>query len=109
MTAKELAEIVRDYTRLQLTPIREENQAVRGELEARTKQLNALDARLTGVETKTAKPAVTWAGTHEAGRLYTCGEITMKNGLWLALKATESTPGTDPSAWQLVLRPRKDV
>jgi len=47
---------------------------------------------------------VVWAGVHEVERQYAEGQLVTKRGLWLALKPTRTTPGTDPSAWRLIVR-----
>jgi hypothetical protein len=72
-------------------------------------RIDALEIHVRALREKALQPSMQWGGDHEVGRLYTAGEVVRKHGLWLCLQSTESTPGTDPSAWLLALRARKDV
>jgi hypothetical protein len=52
-----------------------------------------------------ARVGVEWAGTFEQGTTYTEGDLCTRNGgLWLALRDTAQTPGTDPVSWRLICK-----
>lgn len=66
---------------------------------------DALKARVAVLENVAAKSVagVRWAGTYEAGATYHSGELVTKTGLWLALKTTTAAPGSDSTAWRLIV------
>jgi hypothetical protein len=96
------------------------NRAARQDLEANVERLNVyfkdvarLEQRIATLEATTPPRGVSgarWAGIHEGGREYASGEIvTARSALWICTcETTTATPGTDPSAWTLILRRPKD-
>jgi hypothetical protein len=38
------------------------------------------------------------------GKVYESGDIVTRGGLWIALEATSSTPGSAPADWKLILK-----
>jgi hypothetical protein len=62
------------------------------------------EAGAAGVDGQRGVPNVRWAGTYEAGHEYQAGELCTRGGLWLCTADTTSAaPGSDPSAWKLVV------
>lgn len=82
---------------------------VASDLRAEIRRLESLlvlaDGRIRALEAKATKSVsgVTWAGTFTPGATYSRGELVTKTGLWLALKTTTATPGTDPASWRLIV------
>ena len=71
----------------------------------RNVRLDALEARLTGLEGKQSRPGVKWMGVHSVGSAYSEGAlVTRKGSLWLALRDTTSVPGTSADSWKLVVK-----
>ena len=67
---------------------------------------NFVDARLAPIERlvhELDQGAMRYAGTYRAGKTYKCGEACTHNGgLWLALGATDTKPGTGD--WKLIVK-----
>ena len=77
------------------------NNANRG----RNTRIDALEKRIAELETSRSGSSVGYAGVHEVGKQYLSGSlVTRSGGLWLALRETTQTPGTDPLSWRLVVK-----
>ncbi len=68
-----------------------------------------LAARIAVLE---ARPmgGVEWAGTFQDGTVYDVGQLATRGGsLWLCVRKTAATPGSDASApyWRLVVKERR--
>ena len=69
-------------------------------------RLDAFDARLTGLETRSA--SVTYRGVYESETEYRPGELCTRSGsLWLCVKGTRGAPGSDAVGWLLVVKQGK--
>ena len=63
-----------------------------------------LAARIAAIE---QRPTVgcKWTGIYADDRVYTEGDLTTRSGsLWLALRETAATPGTDAACWRLIVK-----
>lgn len=64
------------------------------------KRNTQLEQRLAALENR---PHLKFGGVHVPGRKYADATLVARDGLWLSLKETQSTPGGNAD-WQLVLR-----
>ena len=62
-----------------------------------------LHARINVLEARPVK-GVSWAGVFTPDQIYAEGELVTRSGLWLALKSTAATPGSDPTCWKLICK-----
>lgn len=80
-------------------------------LEMLLQRFNELEQRVGGANTKGATRGVggvTWAGVYEANHAYHSGELVTRDGLWLCTADTTTTrPGSDPTAWKLIVHRSK--
>ena len=61
-----------------------------------------LQARLKALEDR---PALSYGGVYEQGVTYREGTLVTRSGsLWLCLRETRATPGSDPEKWRLVVK-----
>jgi hypothetical protein len=63
-----------------------------------------LAARIAAIE---QRPTVgcKWAGIYTDDRIYAEGDLTTRSGsLWLALRETAATPGSDAACWRLIVK-----
>lgn len=76
----------------------------------------ASEMRVKSMEANTTTRGVgnvRWAGVYEPAATYHSGELVTRSGLWLCTAtSTSATPGSDPSAWTLIVHrklvPRTD-
>ena len=70
---------------------------------ARDARIAALEAKVPALESRALSPE--YAGTFEQGKSYRRGGLVTKaGGLWLALTDTTLIPGSNPTAWKLVVK-----
>jgi hypothetical protein len=52
-----------------------------------------------------ARPVLKYGGVFEQGASYQEGVLVTRSGsLWLCLRETRATPGSDPEKWRLVVK-----
>jgi len=62
-----------------------------------------LAARIAALE-QHPTTGVKWAGVYTPDAIYREGDLTTRSGLWLALKSTAASPGSDPTCWKLICK-----
>jgi hypothetical protein len=63
-----------------------------------------LAARIAALEQRPTTGGVKWAGIYTDDRIYAAGDLVTRSGLWLALRDTAATPGSDPTCWKLICK-----
>lgn len=65
-------------------------------------KIATLEARIAALE---SRPQLKWAGIFVDGDTYPeCALVTRSGSLWLAQRATATTPGSEGSDWRLVVK-----
>ena len=73
-----------------------------GVLKNYKERVEALEQRIAQVE---GRPLQKWAGVHSEGTMYAEASLATRAGsLWVATKATTTTPGTPGCDWTLIVK-----